>query len=134
MSNPNAKASKHVTFWEALDKFPPGFVRMLAKNGADALSDAEVAIGSGLTIDRVRQIKFLPTWQTVPLGEICAFFLACNFDPTNAEDRNRVYQYEYVCKKRKTIPFQYLRKHPKWESEFLPLVKEFQSRLRSLAA
>ena len=76
---------KETTFWEALRQFPPYYIRMLAKNGrATALSDSEIAIASGIEINRVRQIKCLTTWDDVTVGEMLRFTTACNFDPTHA--------------------------------------------------
>ncbi|MBU2072772.1 MAG: hypothetical protein KKA68_21265 [Gammaproteobacteria bacterium] len=120
--SPPAKGP-HLTFWDAIERFPPYYVRMLAKERLRALSDAEVAIGSAMSIDRVREIKTMTDWNLVKIGEFLAFCSGCNFDPTSATDRHRVYEYERICKKRSTMPFLYLRKHPKWETEFLPLLK-----------
>lgn len=128
---------KTLTFWDILKEFPPYYVRILAKNprpgrGTDlAISDADVAIGSGLEISRVREISRLTDWNEVTIAEFLAFTTACNLDPTNSTDRRRSYQYEYICTKRKVIPFGYLRSSPKWESEFLPLVKLMKLRLKS---
>lgn len=122
--------AKEITFWEALRHFPPYYVRMLAKNGrATALSDADIAIASGLEINRVRQIKCLTCWDDVTVGEMLRFTTACNFDPTRSKDRLRAHTYERVCQKRNVIPFLYLRKSPKWESELLPVLKILQQKL-----
>ncbi len=115
-------------FWKVLGDFPPPKVRLLAKlpgggRSVLAISDAELAINSGLTLDRVREISYSTNWDSISLAEMRAFFTACYFDPTLAAHRNRVAEYYRVCLKRNTKVFQYLRNHPKWESEFLPLVK-----------
>jgi hypothetical protein len=128
---------KPLGFWEVLTEFPPYYVRCLAKNpkpgrGADlAISDADIAIVADLEINRVREISRMTDWKEVRITEFLAFTTACNFDPTDSNDRRRAYQYEYICTKRKVVPFGYLRSSPKWESEFLPLVKIIMSRLRS---
>lgn len=128
---------KPLGFWEVLAEFPPYYVRILAKTpkpgrGTDlAISDAEIAIGSGLDINRVREISRMMGWHAVTLLEFGAFTKACNFDPTSAADRRRCNQYEYICTRRKVIPFAYLRSSPKWESEFLPLVKMLKYRTAS---
>lgn len=113
--------------WDAFAQFPPYYVRLLAKEPGHgkhtARSDAEIAIAAGITLNRVREISRLSTWDTVLFGEVLAFTLACNFDPTNFKHRNRVKKYHDVCQRRGAAPFKYLRKHPKWDSEFLPLVK-----------
>lgn len=122
--------AKHITFWAALQAFPPFYVRMLAKTGhSQALSDAEIAIASGIDINRVREIKFLTVWDTVTFGEILRYTTACNFDPTRQLDRARAHKYDQICQKRNVVPFQYLRKSPKWDSELLPVLRILQQKL-----
>lgn len=123
---------KEITFWEALQAFPPYYIRMLAKNGhSTALSDAEIAIASGIDINRVREIKCMTRWDDVTMGEVLRFTLACNFDPTRQKDRARAHNYERVCLKRNVMPYKYLRKSPKWESEILPVMRLLLERLRT---
>ncbi len=122
------KATPRADFWKFLSDFPPPKVRLFAKQpgggrAAQAISDAELAISSGMTLERVRQICYSENWDAITASEMKAFFTACHFDPTLAAHRNRVTEYYRVCLKRNTKVFQYLRNHPKWESEFLPLVK-----------
>lgn len=124
------KGWKEITFWAAMQAFPPYYIRMLAKTGrVSALSDSDIAIASGIDLNRVREIKCMTNWDAVTFGEILRFTTACNFDPTRASDRERARKYEYVCQKRNVIPFQYLRKSPKWESEILPVMRLLQQRL-----
>ena len=118
--------SKQRTPWETLDAFPPPYCRLLAKERGSghadmAITDAEMAIKSGIPIRRVAEISRMENWSAVTLWEMRRFFAAANFDPTNSRDRQRVKQYESVCTKRHTIPFLYLRSSPKWETEFLPI-------------
>lgn len=117
-----------LTPWEAIDQYPPPYVRLLAKRPGSgradmAMSDAEIAIHADMPASRVREISRLPSWDGVPLGEVRRFFAACQFDPTRSRDRQRVSVYERVCTTRKKEPFNYLRLSPKWESEFLPLIR-----------
>ncbi len=129
--------ARETTFWECWQRFPPYYVRMLAKNGhATALTDADIAIASGIDINRVREIKCMTSWDTVPMGEILRFTTACNFDPTRSKDRSRAHNYERVCQQRNVIPFLYLRRSPKWDSELLPVMRILQEKLmrRSSAA
>jgi hypothetical protein len=125
--------TRRADFWRCLADFPPSYVRLFAKQpgggrAAQAISDAELAISSGMTLERVRQICCSENWDAITVSEMRAFFTACHFDPTLAAHRNRVAEYYRVCTKRKTKVFQYLRNHPKWESEFLPLVRLMQTR------
>lgn len=114
------------TFWAFLAAYPPPFCRLFGKEKGGgtaemAITDAMVALRTGMPIDRVRHIARQESWDEVPLGEIKKFLQACNFDPTNSMHRIRINNYEKLCKQRKVVPFRYLRKSPKWESEFLPL-------------
>jgi len=118
------------SFWSCLQEFPPYYVRLLAKNGPmTALSDAEIAIASGIDINRVRAINMMTDWQQVTIGEMMRYTLACNFDPTRSADRTRAHDYEYRCSKRNTTPFTYLKNSPKWESEILPVLMILQRKL-----
>ena len=119
--------TKSRTPWEFFDAFPPPYCRCLAKRPgggtADmAVTDAELAIASGIPLVRVREISRMENWNGVAMDEMRRFFVACNFDPTNATHRDRVAKYQNICRKRKSVPFHYLRRSPKWETEFLPLL------------
>lgn len=123
--------------WRVFEDFPPYYVRLLAKRvgaGRDknlAIDDEELAIRSGIPLDRLREIYRAEAWDGVTHSEMLNFTVACNFDPTNPRDRQRIRQYEYICLKRKVRPFQYLRNSPKWESVFLPLIQLLASRRKS---
>lgn len=120
---------------EILAAFPPCFYRLWAKHSpTQAITDAEIAIASGIDLNRVRAIFRMPDWQSVTQGEIEKLFVACKCDLFDAKTRHRIAQYDYVCKKRNTKPFKWLRRSPKWESEFLPLIRLMQSRTKSVAA
>ncbi len=113
-------------------------MRLLAKDHGnvkhEARSDAQLAIASGIPINRIREISQLLSWDTVTFAEIIAFTAACSFDPTNTSDRRREEQYEIRCRQRNSKPFQYLRKHPKWHSEFAPLIKLLAHRFNGTAS
>jgi len=121
--------------WDFLDQFPPSVVRLLARTGRGRavrwISDEEVAIGSGLTLDRVNQLKVMPAWDRVPLADIRAFCRGCQFDPTSSKDRRiKVYIYHHACQKNNSQPFHYLRSDPKWP-EFQRLLTRLQILPRS---
>lgn len=119
------------SFWPHLESFPPIKVRLLAHRPLRsstrtclALTDAEVAIASGLELDRVRQISRMLDWANVRVGEMKAFCAACRFDPTIAQHRQRLVDYESKCLARQSQPFQWIHRSPVFESEFLPLIKK----------
>ena len=127
------------TPWQYLEAYPPPYCRLLAKEPGGgtsdmAVTDAELAIRSGISISRVREISRMDDWGAVTFDEARRFFDACNFDPTSASHRNRVTKYETVCTKRKSVPFHYLRRSPKWETEFLPLLLRIKRIMTSKTA
>ena len=124
------------TLWPHLEKFPPLKVRLLAHRPMRestrtclALTDAEIAIASGMTLDRVRQISRMMDWSQVRVTEMQAFFTACRFDPTIGAHRNRISDYESKCLKRNARPFQWLHRSPVYAEEFLPLIKKLNRSL-----
>lgn len=112
--------------WKILEENPPGGVRLMARRRLGtkrirAISDEEIAIGSGLPVDRVRAIYNLRSWDGVPVGEMRAFCTACGFDPFNGPDRNR--RNTYV----RTATWAYLKRSPWWDTTFLPLIKRMEA-------
>lgn len=125
------RGQTEITFWEAWQKFPPAYVRLLAKQGhALGMSDAEISIASGIELNRVREIKVIvdpfAADSPISMGEALRYSAACNFDPTNAKHRSRAHNYERICAKRNVTPFLYLRRHPKFESEILPVLLAYK--------
>ena len=121
------------TLWPHIEKYSPLMVRLLAHRPVRestrvcmALTDTEVAIAAGLTLDRIRQISRMMDWSQVKVGEMRAFFTACGFDPTIGAHRGRVSDYESKCLKRNSRPFQWLHRSPVYTEEFLPLIKKLQ--------
>lgn len=118
--------------WQNFADYPPYYVRLWAKNGpTTALSDAEIAIASGIDINRVREIKFMTDWNRVMVGEALRYCTACNFDPMNSADRIRARDYDYRCRQRNNVPFNYLKRSPKWASEILPVLLILKQKLIS---
>lgn len=122
--------------WSYLSDYPPLKVRLIAhrpvrasQRNCIALSDAEIAISSGLPLDRVRAISRMMDWDNVKLGELKAFCAACGFDPTIAAHRERFSKYEAICLKRTSRPFQWLHRHPAFAEEFLPLIRKLNRSL-----
>lgn len=94
-----------------------------------ALSDAEIAIASGIALDRVRAISRMMDWDGVKLGEIKAFCAACGFDPTITAHREGFSKYEAKCLQRQSRPFQWLHRHPAYAEEILPLIRKLNRSL-----
>lgn len=105
-------------FWSYLDQYPPVLVRILSRNAGHAVSDEEIAVQSGLSLDRVRFISDQVTWNAVPIGEAKAFMIGCDMDLSIHATRKRAYDYI-----RKRCSFAYIRKSPVYKTQLLPRVK-----------
>lgn len=129
--------ARSVTWTEALEVFPPCVVRLAARfviggKNVRALSNREIAIASGIPLVRVLEISRLLSWDEVTVGETRRFCAACNFDPTNANDRGRQRDYVRTCQNHPNRPPRYLQNSPFWETELMPLIQHLrQSRTRS---
>ena len=111
--------------WEILNKYPPVFVRLYAKERSGerihcALSDQEIAIRSGLDPEHVRWISEQTTWDHVGVGDARNFCNGCNFDPFCYQDRNRLTAYT------RKGTYAFLRRSAHWRSTFVPLIKILQ--------
>lgn len=117
--------------WKHLEKNPPWLVRLLARRKVKtkvvvAISDEELAIAAGMTVDRVRAISYLRVWDAVPVAEVRAFCLACGFDPFSRVARNRVDCYTNAIRTGRCTGFTYLRKSPWWLTTFKPLIEKMR--------
>lgn len=123
------------TPWKLLHDHPPALCRLFARRRLAgktvvSLSLREIAIASGLKLDRVTEISQQIDWKGVTVDEAEKFVAGCQFDPFNYQDRNRKQAYENACLRTKT-KFQFLRKSPYWESELKPLILRLRSLKRS---
>ena len=114
-----------LTPWEILNKYPPVYVRLYAKERSGsrmhcALSDQEIAIRGNLPLDSVVRISKLTSWESVLIGDAEKFCKGCNFDPFNYLDRNRISAYS------RKGTYAFLRRSEHWKTTFLPLIKIFQ--------
>lgn len=112
--------------WQILERYPPVFVRLYAKERSGervhcALTDQEIAIRTGLSLDRIKEISQMVDWDNVTIGDAREFCLGCNFDPFNYVDRNRLAAYT----RRGTYAF--LRRSSHWKTTFQPLIKILQN-------
>ena len=112
--------------WDTFRKIQPATVRLMARRRIvgtrkiAAMSDEEIAIAAGMSVDWVRATYHLRSWDGVPLGEIRKFCRTCNFDIFDGVERNRCYTYA------RTATWAYLRRSPFWETTFLPLINRLK--------
>lgn len=117
---------KNLSFPEKLERFPPIVVRILARarlprGGVRALTDAEIAQVSGLTIAEVTRLSRLTRWGKTPIDTLLAFCKGCG---ANLDDRDwQRHNAAYMAKLR-SVP-RYLRQSPDWESTFKPLLERY---------
>lgn len=118
--------------WEYLDNNPPWFVRVMARRKVHAkvvvaVSDEELAISSGIKVDRLRAIYHQRNWDNIPVREIRAFCEACGFDPFSCKSRNRFHAYRSAVKSGRCVGFTYLKKSPWWTTVFAPLLQKMKA-------
>lgn len=93
-----------------------------------ALTLQEIAIASGLSLDRVTQISWQTDWDSISITEAERFLAGCNFDPLSAEDRNRKNAYVRASRKRNPASiFAYLKRSPLWKSQYQPRISLLKS-------
>lgn len=112
--------------WKHFETYPPAAVRVMARvkvvgKTVRALTDEEIAIASGLPLDRVRAISQLLSWESVNFGDVRRFCLGCGFDPLSSTDRNRAGAYL-----RSKGRFAYLRKSPHFSTRFVTLINNLR--------
>ena len=73
-----------------LDKLPPNLVRVLARDGNEAMSNRDIASKAGMSTKRIGQISRLKTWATISVGEVDSFAEACGVDVIN-QSKTRKY-------------------------------------------
>lgn len=115
--------------WQLVDQFPPYLVRCVARRRIgskqiQAMSDEDIAILADIPLARVVEIYDRRRWDDVTVGEMRRFCSACDFDPENAMDRNRLNAYK---NQRGGPKFTYLKKSPWWGSVFKPLILKYFS-------
>lgn len=94
----------------------------------EALTDEEIAIGSGLPLARVQAIYGQDTWEDVTVKEMRAFCRGCLFDLASSADRNRMQAYLNSSKRGRGLRFLYLKRSPLWHSQFKPMMRRFGAR------
>lgn len=121
--------------WQRLKDHPPILVYLYARRSLTrgspkvaALSLEEVSIGAAIPLGRVTDISWQTDWNGISIPEAERFCAACNFDPLNANDRNRNNTYIRVCQSNPASLYAYLKKSPLWKTEFLPRLKLLKSR------
>lgn len=97
-----------MTFWDKLDRFPPVLVRLLAREGGEALTDRQIAVTSGLPLAEVLRLGHLTSWDDVTAHVMRRFLIGCEVD---LEDRAT---FRNLNRYMKDPKFDHLRRHKSW--------------------
>lgn len=119
--------------WVRLDRHPPILLRLMArKPRSRPLETTEIAERSGLSVMQVEAISVQTDWRGIDLPTARAFMVGCDCD---LGDRRTYRRMRMSLRYRpKTAPrFPYLRRSPKWESYYLPLLDRFTAHLKGHA-
>ncbi|MCR6656594.1 MAG: hypothetical protein NVV63_12470 [Opitutus sp.] len=101
-----------------LQRFTPITCRILArrvraKGGVVALTDEEIAAGSGLSVPEVAKLSRLRTWTGVPVDTMLAFTKGCGI---NLSSRDSMKTHSAIIRRSSDVP-RYLRTAPHWEEQ-----------------
>ena len=96
------------------------------------MTDQEIAVKAGLSVDRIREITMLDAWSSVPLGEIQKYCQGCRFDILSSKDRQRAKVYVWkVCNG--DLDFSYLKRDPeRWANFYQPLMARALNALKTV--
>lgn len=84
----SAYRSGNSGIWLRIKRFPPVVVRLLARKTVPvgggfttfAMSDAEIAKASRLSISRVKSLSWCVSWDDISVSDMRAFTVACGVD------------------------------------------------------
>lgn len=112
-----------MTIWAKLDKFPPVLIRLLARKGGEAMTDAEISSAATLPIGTVKRLSYTKQWDDVPIEEAMRFMKACGCDIDDRETFRNLNRYL------KNPRFEHLRRHKQWP-QFQELLAVFAETLQ----
>ena len=116
------------SFREKLQLFSPITCRILARvsgkhgEGIRALSDEEIAAGSGLSVPEIIKIYRSPSWDKIKIQDMFMFLKGCGIDLDNAEWFKENVKYMKSLTRRKSGLPKYIIKSQYWETVFKPIL------------
>ena len=123
---PQQKSQKHRArrFSDYLDHYPPCVCRIIARTKSQfrrtqSLTNAEIAAKAGMTVNEVRLLSSLTSWDNVTVDQMWRFSRACGLDFNNPYAMNRTY---YFILRKSTVKWQWLWRSREWESFLKPLI------------
>lgn len=114
---------RHLSFWDWTKLISPVWARLLARiPHGRPLTDAEIALKSGLTMDRVFLIQHMTDWSSVSMVEAEMFLRGCGINFCDSRQMDRVRWYLPRPGKKTPVTFKYLRISPEWNTKYRPLM------------
>jgi hypothetical protein len=109
---------------QRLSRFTPITCRILARRvtpsgGVIALTNEEIAAGSGLSVPEVVKISRLSSWDGVAVGVMLRFTKGCGIDLSS---RDNLKNHEAMKRRSYDDIPRYLRSAPHWEHQIKPLL------------
>lgn len=115
---------------ERLQRFPPIFLRLLARHQhGEAKTIREIAWQGKLDEMLALTISRLASWDTVRIADAFAFMRGCGINVFEPRDYRRLMVYVKGKKTpdgRVSPKYAHLRKSPAWQTELQPLAKEWE--------
>lgn len=108
------------SFWVNLARFPPCGVRLLARTEGRhprILEDAELAELSGLSIETIQMLQWMPNWENVPVRTMYKFLKGSRMDIDSSADMKRCNQYMRKSA-RQPKSWMYLKRHAAWDAKW----------------
>lgn len=109
-----------MTFWIKSKDFCPAIVRCLARHPrGDALTAAEIAQRSGLSVELINAISQQTSWHGIDLPTMQKYLVGCGLDFENRRQMKRANAY-----RGRPITWRHLKRLPDWSSFWVPLIKK----------
>lgn len=110
---------------ERLLRLPPVAIRLLARKPTGRstttadMTDEDIARASGLPMSDVKALSWAVSWDEVPVAKMLAFTQGCGIQ---LDDRLQVRRAWVMLKQGSGS---YLRRSPRWETQYKELVKHY---------
>jgi hypothetical protein len=117
----------YTTFWDRMEALPPILIRLLAKEGKEPMTTAEIAANSGLDKAKVIAISWSTTWAGIDMPTMKAFLVGCDRDFTDYAVWKKIRN--YITNKNAT--FKYLRRSPEFDKLLKPLSDAYAAHLEN---
>jgi hypothetical protein len=77
------------TYLTIVDEFPPALCRLVARNRRRGLTDKELSLRVGWSIQKVVHIASQGSWEGITVGDMASFMTACGVSPSTIRHQRR---------------------------------------------